>query len=129
MKISSFEAAALGLAKIKVNKLNADLTEQSAEYTLCLDMNAHAKVLEHTGKDLTDPKAWQNLTAKEVVTICWCAFDRFYPEITLREVGQMLSPAQSGAVFTMLLELCFPGILERMEKAQGESQPNAQETA
>lgn len=125
--VTAFEAASLGVARIKVNQLDADLNETVKEYVLVLDMNAHAKVLELLDRDLTDVKAWQNLSGADITTICWCAFERFQPDVTLKEVRQLLSPAQMGAVFNLLLELCFPGILERIAKIkpEGEAKPNA----
>lgn len=122
--VTAFEAASLSVAKITVKDLDNNLNEVQKEYKLVLDMNAQAKVLEQIDRDLTDLKNWQNLNGADISTICWCAFERFHPEVTLKDVRRMLSPAQIGAVFNLLLELCFPGILERIEKATAEAQEN-----
>jgi hypothetical protein len=124
--VTAFEAASLGVARIKVHQLDNDLNETIKEYKLCLDMNAQAHVLELIDRDLTELKNWQNLSGIDISSVCWCAFERFHPEMPLKEVRQVLSPANMGATFNMLLELTFPGILERLAKIkpEGESQPN-----
>jgi hypothetical protein len=112
--MNHFEAASLSTSTLLVKKLGDDKTEQTAEYTLVMDFNAVAKAQEHLGRDLSRGSNWNDLTGSEITVVCWCAFDRFYPEVTLREVRQMLTPAQSSVVCDMLLEMCFPGVLQRI---------------
>jgi hypothetical protein len=116
-KITAFESASLSFTKLQVKRLNAQLEEEELEYTLVLDFNAIAKALQHTGRDLTDIRNWENISGPEVSTVCWCAFNRFHPDVTLEQVREMLSPAQSNAVCDMLLEMCFPGVLAKIAEA------------
>jgi hypothetical protein len=124
--MNHFEAASLSTSTLLVKKLGDDKQEQTIEYTLSLDFNSVAKAQEHLGRDLSVLTNWQNMTGSDTSIVCWCALDRFHPEVTLRQLRQMISPAQSAIVSNMLLEMCFPGILERIrvqleKKAKGES--------
>lgn len=112
--ITAFESASLSMSTLQVRRLKNDKQEETVTYDLVMDFNAIAKAQEHLGRDLSDVNQWQNLNGVEVTTVVWCALDRFHPEITLKEVRQMLTPAQSAQVSNMLLEMCFPGILERI---------------
>ena len=120
--VTAFEAASLGVATFTVNQLDENLLETSKQYKLVFDMNAQAKALEQIKRDLTDISNWQHMSGAEITTVLWCAFERFHPEVTLKEVRQMVPLSQTGAVFNMLLELCFPGILERLSKIKSENE-------
>jgi hypothetical protein len=118
--ISNFECASLSVSTLQVKRLNADRQEELVEFDLVLDMNAISHANSILGLDLTDRSQWQDLTGPDITVICWCAFDRFYPDVTLTEVRQMLTPAQSAGVCNLLLEMCFPGILELIRKRMAE---------
>lgn len=118
--ISNFESASLSTSTLMVKRLNDQKAEELVEYTLVMDFNAVAKAQQHLGRDLSRGASWSDLTGTDITVICWCAFDRYYPEITLREVRQMLTPAQSALVCDMLLEMCFPGVLQRIEDSLAE---------
>jgi hypothetical protein len=107
---TTFESPALSTCSLQVRNEEGAF----AAYTLVMDFNAIARAHEQLGLDLSVARNWQGLTGPQITIVCWCAFDRFHPEIDLRAVRQMLSPAQSAQVFNMLLELSFPGILERI---------------
>lgn len=134
-KIIVFESASLGVATVQLRKLDQSLNEIAVSYSLVMDFNAIAKAEQETGKDLSSPSNWANLTGYEVCKVCWCAFERFHPEVTLKEVLQMLAPAQSGAVMDLLFEMCFPGLIaksieaRKKKEAEGESQPNPPQPA
>jgi hypothetical protein len=108
---------------LKVKQLALDRTESDSEYTLVLDMNALAKVKKETDLDLMDRDkwVWADLNALQVTTILWCALSRFHPEVTLEQARAMIPPAEVWKLRSVLLELCFPGALERLQKAQAEA--------
>jgi hypothetical protein len=113
--ITALEAKILPVTKITV-EAHDDVPEKT--YVLVLDFNALARAEDATGLDLSKPQNWQNLKPAQLTKICWAAFDRYHPEVTLREVGQMLAPAQWAELFIMLFEQCHPGTLERVEQAR-----------
>jgi hypothetical protein len=119
MTITSLKAAVLPSAKIEI--IQEDGAPQ--EYRLVMDFNALAKASELLGRDFADIKSWQNLNSVDTSSLCWCGFNRFHPDVTLEQVRSWLGPAQIWQLYNMLLELCFPGILERIAKL-GESRPN-----
>jgi hypothetical protein len=103
-------------------------------YELVLDFNAICKAQDAIGRDLSNPLNWQDLSASDLSAICWAAFDRNHPEVTLREVRSWLAPAQKAELFVMLIEQCYPGILERVgielekkEKSNGAANGHAGE--
>lgn len=115
-KSLEFKPAALSYATLKVKQLAgtpSDLHEEDKEYTLVADFNAIAKAQEHLGRDFTDISNWQGMTGVDVVTLAWCTLDRFHPDVTLEQVRGMLPPQQTARVWELLVEMCFPGILER----------------
>lgn len=128
--VTEVKVGLLGLARLKVTKVDGELKETTDEYKLVLDFNGLFKIRQLIGKDLVLPANWSNLDSTEISTIAWCAFNRFHPEVTLENVREWISPAEFGALYSMLLEMCFPGITERMSKAMesgkdlGEQQPN-----
>jgi len=123
--ITPFEAAILGVAKITVNRLNADLEETKHEYTLVFDCNALAKANELTGRQLGNYLNWTQpeLSTADVLAVAWAALGRFHPEVTKEEVGQMFSPLQVGQLAKLLFDMCFAELLDKVNNA-GEKQPN-----
>jgi hypothetical protein len=123
MKITTLQAAVLPTARIEVTGEDG----ATAEYRLVMDFNSIAKANDLLGRDFADLRAWQNLNSVDTSALCWCAFNRFHPEVTLDQVRSWLAPAQVWQLYSMLLELCFPGISERIDKAvqAGETQPNS----
>jgi hypothetical protein len=119
-KITSLKADVLSVTKLEVS---------GKEYSLVLDMNAIAKAGEALKLNLADPTNWRGLTAEQLTVICWAALDRFHPDISLRDVRQWLSPVAQNQLFVMLLEQCWPGSVDRINKAiervhAGETEPN-----
>jgi hypothetical protein len=132
-KITSLQAAVLPVTTLEVKGKDG----QTKTYSLVLDFNALAKAQEAIGKDLSTVQAWLDMWGKitpaEITAICWAALDAYHPEVTIKEVGTWLGPVQKQELFLLLIEQCWPGILERIEKwaeenknKLGESQPNPQ---
>jgi hypothetical protein len=145
--VTQLEAHVLPVTKIEVT----DEQGKKTTYQLVLDYNAIAKaepllskvpeIRDEAGKvitpthprDLAKISDWMLLTGPDLSVICWAAFDRFNPDVTLRQVRQFLAPAQNDALFAMLFEAAYPGVLEELVKAQqaraampeGETSPNA----
>ena len=121
------------------------------KYTLVLNYNAIIKAEEllspFVGRDkegnklpsvernLAEITHWQHLSKKDLKVICWAAFDQYHPEITLKQVGELIPPDGYQPLFVMLFEQAFPGVmvklLEQVEKAkaipEGETQPDPTE--
>src|SRR5260370_584092 len=117
---TNVEAGSLSIATFKVNRLtmaDGKVSEVPAEYNLVMDFNALAKARKEIGREFTDPNSWSNLDTDQLSALCWCAFLRFHPEVSLEEVRGMLPPAARSEIWMMLMELCFPGAAERIEKA------------
>jgi hypothetical protein len=147
MEIKPFESATLGVVKLVVNDVSlvdGDVKESQKTYHLVLDFNAMATALKMTGLDLTRTASWANMALDNLQIVCWTAFRRFHPEVTLEEVGRILSPAKQEDVKGMLMDLAYPGWTERIVKyaeelkkqqqeaeakgeSPGESQPAAEE--
>jgi hypothetical protein len=129
MQINKVETASLGIARVivkNVELVGGEPKEVEQTYNLALDFNAVALALDKTGLDFMRSESWQGLSSAKLRTLCWCAFQRFHPEISEAQVGQMFSPADEGAVWNMLIELAFPGALDRISKAiqeRKEAQP------
>jgi hypothetical protein len=122
--ITPFEAA-MGVARITVNKLDIDLQETKHTYSLVFDLNALAKANELTGRQLGFYKNWlepNELSPSDVLAIAWASLGRFHPEVTREEVGQMFSPVQINQLAKMLFDMCFAELLEKVNA--GEHQPN-----
>lgn len=115
-KITALKSAVLGVTTLEVHDGDAVKTLQ-----LILDYNAIVKAEEAIGRDLSKPKNWVKLSAKDLTTIAWAALDRYHPEITLTEVRRFLVPAQCDQLFQMLMEQCHPGYLDLVEAALAEA--------
>jgi len=122
MKITSLQATVLPSAKLEVSQEDGS----TQEFRLVMDFNALAKANELLGRDFADIKAWQGLGSVDTSALCWCAFHRFHPDVRLEQVRSWLGPAQIWQLYMLLLELSFPGILDKVAQP-GESQPNAPE--
>jgi hypothetical protein len=112
-----------------------DLVVSGVEYELVLDYNAISKaepllsktedirndegkvVSKSHRRNLAHPMDWAQLTSADLIAICWASFDRNHPEVTLRQVGQMLSPAKADDIFAALFELANPGFLAKVQEA------------
>ena len=130
--ITKLEAEILPVTTIEIRD-----GSEIKQYNLVLDYNAIAKAQDVIQRDLSKLESWQGLSGPDLSAIAWAAFDRFHPEVTLRQVRSWLSPAKQDQLFVMLIEQCYPGILERLEKAAaaakgsdqpGESGPNPSAT-
>jgi hypothetical protein len=128
---TTLQAAVLPITKIVVKSLDDAGKEVAKEYKLVLDYNAIARAETVVGRDLSKTVNWMGLTGVQLSAIVWSALGRFHPEVTLEECRSWLAPAQQGQLFELLIEQCYPGILDRIQtameeaKATGESQPNA----
>lgn len=116
---------------LPVTKITVESEAGSRVFTVVMDFNAIARAEEVTGLDLSRIQNWQGMKPAQITAACWAGLDRYHPEITLREVGQWLAPAQWAQVWLMLFEQCFPGTLERIKQAsllkettQGKDEPN-----
>ncbi len=127
-KITSLKVAVLNTAEIEFG---------NSKYTLVVDMNALAKASATLNKDLTDRKSWQNMSSEELVTAAWAALDHYHPDVELKTVRQWFGAIQGeqySALWTLLLEATFPGIVEEidarlkekeLEEKSGKTEPNA----
>lgn len=148
---SSLEAQILPVTRIIVKGAASVGTNRVAgerEYKLVLDYNAIAKaqahpdlskrqvaskgVIQFERRDLSQVLHWVGMTGPDLTIIAYAALDRYHPEVDLRTVRQWLAPAQFDQLFMMLVEQCYPGVLERaqqameaMEKAAGKKTKDA----
>jgi hypothetical protein len=127
--ITQLEAQVLPITKIVIRD-----GKKTTEYQLVLDYNAIAKAQELIKRDLSQVINWKDLSGSDLSTVCFAAFDRFHPEVTLREVRQWLAPAQNNQLFEMLFGAAYPGVLERLIEAakdapEGPPSPNAKAAA
>lgn len=131
MDIKPYESAALGVARIIVTGLELvgeELKETPAKtYHLVLDFNALALAQDKTGLDFSKPELWMDISQPNLLHVCWAAFQRFHPGITVEEVGRMLSPAQLWDVKTLLMDLAYPGWTDRIVAAADERKKQEQE--
>lgn len=109
-KITALEAQVLPVTKIIVK--NGD---EQKEYSLVLDFNAIAKAQKELGRDLANIKQWDGLTSSDMTVVAWAALNAFHPEVTLEQVRSWLAPANVDQLFCMLVEQCYPGLLDRVE--------------
>jgi hypothetical protein len=134
-KITEFRAKVMPTFKFVVD---------DREFKLVLDYNAIAKIESELTRDMRQWSDWtvkseknpDGLTGSDISFICWACFDRFHPEVTLREVRQWLTPTDIDHIWLTLIEMCFPGITEAIEQAaklkaaeggaSGENQPAVQ---
>ena len=111
-----------------LNVKQEDGTTQS--YRLVYNYNAIARAEQSIGRDLKRIEAWQGLSSPQVASIVWAGLAKFHPDIKLEQVYDMLNPAAHEALFELLLEQFFPGIVERMktaiDAAKDGKDPNAQ---
>lgn len=122
------EAAILPVTQIKVKAQDGVETV----YKLVLDYNAIARAEAVVGRDLSKTKNWVGLSGSQLSAIVWAALGKFHPDVTLEQARSFLAPAQQGELFVLLIEQCYPGILDRLAKATkeaavalGETEPNA----
>jgi hypothetical protein len=104
-----------------------DSTEET--WKMCLDYRAIAKFESETGLDVKRPDTWEQITSGETFAkLVWCCLTRYSPHITFDDVLDNLNPAAHQYLRAALLELTFPGFLERAAQRiteQGAS-PNGQ---
>src|SRR6185437_5949046 len=115
-KITSLQLALKPSATLEI----VDESGAVQEHRLVMDFNAIAKANELIGRDFADIASWQKLSALDVTTLCWCALLKHHSEATLEQVRSWINPAEVWQLFNLLLELSFPGILDKL----GEKQPN-----
>lgn len=130
MEFTSLKKALVHFATIEV-ETDAGIKK----YKLVLDFNAIARAQEELDKDFSITRTWFNeMTSLDTVKLCWHALKRYHPEITFDEVGSWFSPEHIAPLNNLLLELAFPGTLERIKKviekkSQGEDQDAPAEAA
>jgi hypothetical protein len=61
------------------------------ELRLRVDFNALAEIEEVTGRNMMEPTAFQNLSAKTIRTILWICIRQEHAEITEAEIGKEIS--------------------------------------
>lgn len=75
------------------------------ERTLRMDFNALAKAEEITGKNFNKAETWRNLSATDYRALTWgCLLDE-QGDLTLEQVGKLLTPRNESAVSKALLDL------------------------
>jgi hypothetical protein len=114
--ISQIECQVLPTTKLVVKGEDG----KTAEYTLVLDYCAIAKAEEILKRDLSVILNWRGLSGPDLSVICYSSFDRYHPEVTLRQVRQWLAPSQNDQLFSMLFEAAYPGVLAKMIEAAKE---------
>lgn len=98
-------------------------TEAGAqEFKLVLDFDAMDKILDKLGVDLCSPMVWINLKGSKVPLVLHAAMQRHHPEMTIEKVHALIPINEVWGVRNLLMEMCFPGI---MEKAAEEVQAKA----
>jgi hypothetical protein len=125
------------LKKALVHFANLEVETDSGikKYKLVLDFNAIARAQEELGKDFSEVKSWfHGMTSLDTVKLCWFALKRHHPEITWEEVGSWFSASDITPLNNLLIELAFPGTLDRIkkaieDKAKGEDQDAPPEAA
>lgn len=92
------------------------------EFKLVLDFDAIDKMLDKLGVDLCSPMEWANLKGVKVPLVLHAAMQRHHPEMTIEKVNALIPINEVWRVRNLLMEMCFPGI---MEKAAEEVQAKA----
>jgi hypothetical protein len=103
------------IPSIALNVKQEDGTTQS--YKLVYNYNAIARAEQTIGRDLKRIESWQGLTSAQVASIVWCGLATHHPDVKLEQVYDMLNPAAHEALFELLIEQFFPGIVERIKEA------------
>src|SRR6185312_10029857 len=112
------EFTALKKAIVHYANLEVETDAGVKKYKLVLDFNALARAHEELGKDFAQASSWfEGMTSLETVKLCWYALKRYHPEITWEEVGSWFNAADMAHLNNLLIELAFPGTLERLNKA------------
>jgi hypothetical protein len=104
----------------------ADLTVGETTYKLCFDMNAIAKGNEVLKTDLTKIANWQTLTIADLSVVAWAALDQFHPAVELRTVKQWFGAVQKSDLLDLLMQACFPNLVELVEAYEKEQARKAQ---
>jgi len=78
-----------------MNKHRGDTTVEveGQTYTICYDLNACAKVMDHleitSFEQLADGVSLSGLGLKDLLYIYWCGFNRNHPDLSLEDIGAM----------------------------------------
>jgi hypothetical protein len=118
------------LKKALVHFANIEVETESGikQYKLVLDFNAIARAQEELGKDFALFASWvHGMTSRETVKLCHFALSKYHPDIRWEEVCSWFSPEHIAPLNNLLIELAFPGTLDRInksleDKAKGEGQ-------
>ena len=69
-------------------------------------------------KTLPISSSWfHGMTSLETVKLCWFSLKRFHPEVTWDEVCSWFSAEHIAPLNNLLIDLAFPGTLDRIKKA------------
>jgi hypothetical protein len=133
MEVKQIHTASVDVAKINVKMLDlvdGEPKEIEKSYNLVLDFAAVSLALEKTGIDFAKSESWFPIAPNHLVTLLWCSFQRFHSDVTEQQVSHMIAPAEQLTIRTMLMDLAFPGWVDRIIKAQKEkeSQTSPSET-
>jgi hypothetical protein len=113
---SVIQSAVTPHIKIVVNSEGADGKITTAEWRVCLDYRALAKIEDATGKDLKRIESWKDISSgKEFPQIIWCCLNRYNPTVTVEDVLDNLNPEAQRLLSDALFELTFPGVREAWE--------------
>jgi hypothetical protein len=127
MEVKKIQTASVDVARINVKMLervDGDPKETEKSFDLVLDFAAVALALEKTGIDFAKAESWfpVPMAPKNLITLLWCAFQRFHSEVNEEEVAHMIAPAEQWSLHVMLMDLAFPGWTDRIVKANKEAE-------
>jgi hypothetical protein len=128
MEVKQISTASVDIARINVKLLEmveGEPKETDKSFNLVLDYAAIALALDKTGIDFAKAENWFPIAPKHLVTLLWCSFQRFHSDVTEEQVSHMIAPAEQWTIRTMLMDLAFPGWVDRMVKAQKEEASRA----
>jgi hypothetical protein len=112
------EFTSLKKALVPFANLEVEADAGIKKYKLVLDFNAIARAQEELGKDFALFASWvQGMTSLETVKLCFFALNRYHPDITWDEVGSWFSAADIAPLNNLLIDLAFPGTLDRIKKS------------
>lgn len=112
------EFTSLKKALVHFANLEVETDAGIKNYKLVLDFNAIARAQEELGKDFALFASWvHGMTSRETVKLCYFALQRYHPEITWEEVGSWFSAEHIAPLNNLLIDLAFPGTLDRIKKS------------
>jgi hypothetical protein len=75
------------------------------ERVLRMDFNALAKAEEVTGKNMLNADTWRDMRATDYRALAWACMLDHYPDITIEQVGKLITPKKEPLISSALLTL------------------------